>query len=461
MRPPSLLSLWPLLTWLQGGWLLVILLTSSSFPGKAQSQGPINYRDWKLETAEEFNQPLDTAALGQRWRYFFPWGHTIGNLEAQYYTSQEVRASPGVLHLTAHQLPTPQPAGERTTRYTSGMLMSKHIVPDALVPQGCNTGREGYGYGLFEIRCRQPRDDNSFPAFWLYGGAPDEIDIFEASPYHFSSTFHIRAGGYWRPARAETEHCSCYYYDRDPQGNLSQQFHTYGVAWLPNEVTFYFDGVPIRHETRLVPAGCSMWLIANLASWNWARAAADTLDIDYIRVYTPRTRPVVPAALRPGGEYPQAELVWLPFEVQPGRFDQASWQQWAATPRANGRLELALVDNYNPVCNLTLPLPVAGRWAPAWVQTHGTPEIRVQLPAHADSIHWAVRDDLGHELARGTAAGGSLWRPALGAVPPGTYVLSLRQGRTVAAHPLLIVGRPTGSAPDAEWRKSALPPAVE
>ena len=139
----------------------------------------------------------------------------------------------------------------------------------------------------------------------------------------------------------------------------------------------------------------------------------------------------------------------------------AAGAEWAATPRANGRLELALVDNYNPVCNLTLPLPVAGRWAPAWVQTHGTPEIRVQLPAHADSLHWAVRDDLGHELARGTAAGGSLWRPALGAVPPGTYVLSLRQGRTVAAHPLLIVGRPAGSAPDTEWRKSALPPAVE
>jgi beta-glucanase (GH16 family) len=428
----------------------------------AQQGGRIRYDDWKLETAEEFNAPLDTTALGHRWRYMFPWGHTLlANLETQYYTSQGVLGGPGVLKLTARRLAQPIEYGGKTMRYTSGMLFSQHFVPDSLTQRGCNPGQEGYSYGLFEIRCRQPRDDDSFPAFWLYGGSPDEIDVFEASPYHFSSTFHIRAGGYWRPARAETEHCSCYYYDRDPDGNLSQQFHTYGVAWLPNEVTFYFDGVPIRHETRYVPAGCNMSVLANLAIWNWARSTSDTLAIDYIRVYSPRTLPIAPAGARPGGEYPQSELVWLPFEQQPGRFDQANYQRWTVTQRPNARLALELIDNYNPVCNLTLPLPVGGHWAPSWVQTAGTPELQVQLPAGPDSLHWSVQDQFGRELARGRETAGSLWRPAWGEVPPGTYHLQLRQGRATATQPLLLLGRPPGSGPTAEWRQPAPPPRLD
>lgn len=441
-------------------WGLVALALLTLLVGQAQQLGRINYEDWKLETAEEFNTPLDTAALGQRWRYYFPWGRTIGPLEAQYYTSQAVSGGSGVLNLSAQRLATPIAGNYKSMNYTSGMLMSRRVAPDSLTLQGCNPGREGYSYGLFEIRCRQPRDDNSFPAFWLYGGAPDEVDIFEASPYHFSSTCQVKPSSYWRPTRTATDFCSCYYYDEDPAGNLSQQFHTYGFAWLPNEITFYYDGVPIRHETRLLPGGCAMWVIANLAVWNWATAARDTLAIDYIRVYTPRALPPVPVVQRPSGAYPQPELAWLPFEQPPGRFDAANVQRWTASPRPTGRLNLELTDNYNPVCNLTLPLPVAGHWAPAWVQTQGTPELQVRLPPGADSSAWAVHDALGRKVAQGRAGGG-VWRPALAGLPPGNYALHLRSGRAATVHPLLIVGRPAGSTPTEAWRQPALVPPTE
>ena len=56
---------------------------------------------------------------------------------------------------------------------------------------------------------------------------------------------------------------------------------------MPNEVTFYFDNIPIRRETRLLPNGCAMYFIVNLAMWNWASSVADTLAIDYVRVTGP------------------------------------------------------------------------------------------------------------------------------------------------------------------------------
>jgi hypothetical protein len=428
---------------------------------QAQPRQRINYQDWQLLTAEEFNQPLDTVALGQRWRYFFPWGRTLNYNEVEYYTSRGVRAGDGVLNLTSERLATSFPYRGRDMRFTSGMLMSRY-QNDSLTLRDCTKGAEGYSHGLFEIRCRQPRDGASFPAFWLFGGIPDEIDIFEATPYYFNSTFHIMGeGGYWRPTRRHGEHCACSFYDHDPAGNLSEQFHTYGLVWLPNEVIFYYDGIPIRHETRLVPSGCSMWLIANLAVLDWANVPGDTLAIDYIRVYAPRAKPVLPAVLRPGADYPQSELAWLPFEQQPGRFDQASYQRWTATARPTGQLALELTDNYNPSCDVSFTLPVAGHWAPPWTQTYGTPEIQVQLPDGSGPLEWAVRDTFGEEWAHGTAAGGSVWRPKLAALPPGAYTLRLRQGTATAVQPLVVLGRAAGSKPDAAWSQPAAPPPTE
>jgi beta-glucanase (GH16 family) len=64
-------------------------------------------------------------------------------------------------------------------------------------------------------------------------------------------------------------------------------FHTLALSWLPQELVYYFDGVPIRRERRLLPLGCQVDIIANLAVFTWARAQAASMDIDYIGCTSP------------------------------------------------------------------------------------------------------------------------------------------------------------------------------
>ena len=427
----------------------------------ARAQGPINYAAWRLEWADEFNGTVDTTTLAEHWQFYDPWGRAlISPFESGYYTGRELHAANGVLNMTLTKLDTPIVYRGKKLLYTTPMLFSRHLA-DSLLPYNCHVA-EGFSYGLFEVRLRMPKSPNSAPGFWLFGGVPDEIDVFEGNAQVFASNFHLAPGGYWRPSRTKEEFCQCLYFNTDPTGNLHEQYHTYGVSWLPNGVVFYFDGVPIRHETRLIPAGCSMSVILNVAALAWATHATDTMTVDYVRVYRPRRLPPVVPVLRRGADFPQTEDAWLPAETQPGRPDQATHQTWQLAPqrRAPQHLILELTDNYNPTCETVLPLPVAGHWAPTWSQADIQPELRVRNPG-PDSVQWAVHDHRGRRVARGAAAGGSTWLPRWPELPPGTYALHLRQGAAATVHPLSIVGRPNDSAPTADWLAAPPVPTVD
>ena len=432
-----------------------LLLLAAACPA-ARAQGRVNYADWRLEWAEEFNQPLDTVDFGRRWQFFYPWGHALlSPIETGYYTGRELHAARGVLNMTLHRLAQPISYGGKTLRYTTPLLYSRHLN-DSLRPANSDSTANGFGYGLFEVRVRQPRERGTAPAFWLFGGVPDEIDAFEASPEVTTNNFHLYPGGYWRPTKTVQEECQCAYFNTDPAGNLSEQFHTYGVSWLPDGVALYFDGVPIRHETRLVPAGFPMAIILNVAAFTWSTYATDTMQVDYIRVYRPRHLPPVVPGLPSTAYLPQSELNWLPATTRPGQPDQASFQQWelAAPRRRPQQLALQLTDNHNPACDLVLPLPLGGQWAPTWQQTYGVPELRIRISA-PDSVRWLVRDALGRPVAQGVVPGGGTWRPRWPELPPGTYALHLQQGAASTVQPLSLGGRLPGSGPTPAWQEPA------
>ncbi|GAA4037731.1 hypothetical protein GCM10022409_23620 [Hymenobacter glaciei] len=439
--------------------ILVLLGLSSR---GAQAQRRINYNDWRLEWSDEFNKASDTVALANHWNFAFPWGRNlINNLETEFYTGAGVRAdSGGVLHLVARKLDKPISYLGKQLRYSSGMLMSHH-PDDPLRPKSCPDPADGFSYGLFEVRCRQPAKPNVFPAFWLWGGGPDEFDVFEGGRDLFANTIHTDTPGYWYPTRTHTDGCSCVFYDKDPAGDLHDQFHTYGLEWRPNEAIFYFDGYPIRRETRLLATGCAMYVIVNLAMWNWADMPADTLHIDYIRVYRPRSLPDPVAVVRWGGLQPGSEYEWTPFEHKPGRAIEGRVQRWEARPRPGGRLDLQLVDNLNAACEVRLPLPVNNRWDPPWLVYDGLPDVRLRFTA-PDSVAWQLADRWGRPVVSGTALGGTEWLPRWPSLPPGHYALHLRQGSAVATQTVIVLGRgPLDAQPLPAWLEPVPPPVAD
>ena len=171
---------------------------------------------------------------------------------------------------------------------------------------------EPFLYGYFEIRCKTPVHRGAFPAFWLWGNGRryEEIDIFEYM---------------WNITIPQNDHPSPelgyrhvfnkgMYFDVDAQGNRKlfahkivrfpetqpdmNQWHTFGMEWLPGRVVWYFDDEVVNefYESENIPYG-PMTLKANysLDNWSlvhqWDSSAApiafegDTMMIDYIRVY--------------------------------------------------------------------------------------------------------------------------------------------------------------------------------
>lgn len=443
--------------WLGVNYLLYLCALSS------RAQDTLTYTNWRLVQAEEFNAPGDSSALAARWRFAYPWGRSLGGFETEYYTGSEVAVRNGSLQLSAHKLATPRTykAGEqeRKPRYTSGMLFSKGVGPDSLRPKGCPPG-DGVTYGLFEIRCRQPATHGLFPAFWLFGH-PDEIDVFEADQSGFSNNVILHEHEFWRPGPVEEAGCQCFYY-WPKASRFAQQYHRYALEWLPGQVTFYFDGVPIRRETRFQVLGCGLNIIANLAVWAWAAAQSDTLAIDYIRVYHPRTLPALPfgaEAARPL----QGGLARVPRLSAPERSNPAGEQRWQLERVAGGQVSLYLRDNFNASCSSTLPLPVASAWHGPWVVANQATPI-VVLNQDSVAAHWTVLDEQGHGLMTGQAAPGR-WQPALTAwakLAPGAYHVRLQLGEAVRYQVLYVVAQPADSQPTAVWRQvqATTPPAT-
>ena len=426
----------------------------------SDAQSKLRYDNWRLEWSEEFTEPGDSSGLMNHWRFDYPWGRNLAaGPETEYYTGKQLRIARGQLFFLAQRLATPRPYRGRQLAYESGMLFSTYAAAtDSLRAPSCANAGDGFTYGLFEIRCRQPRDAGSFPAFWLYGTA-DEIDIFEATADQFSNNAIVRAGGFWRAGKESSDSRPCYFYNTDPRHNLHSAFHTYGLAWQPGELIFYFDGHPIRRETQNIPIGCPMALIANLAVWNWAAPETDTLAIDYIRVYRPRTVTYPSVVQRPGGVGPTWDLAWLPFSEEPGRPDPAFRQHWYATPDSGRRLRLALLENLNPPSgsHFALPHDSAAAWSPPWVMQYGSPALRVSF-SRSGPVEWTLRDPLDGIVLDGSLPAGTEWRPSWPSLLPGFYRLWLRQGAYETVQSVVVLGRPVRSAPDSTWQRPSFRP---
>ncbi len=136
-------------------------------------------------------------------------------------------------------------------------------------------------YGYFEMRAKLPRGKGIWPAFWLLPkdlSWPPEIDVMESvgDPSKVYVTYHSNA------AKIE---------GREFQVS-PDDFHTYGVAWDREHVTWFIDGREVRKERTPADMHKPMYMLANIASGgDWAGAPdASTplparLTIDYIRAY--------------------------------------------------------------------------------------------------------------------------------------------------------------------------------
>ncbi|GAB3878043.1 hypothetical protein GCM10028824_39210 [Hymenobacter segetis] len=413
----------------------------------------LRHAQWQLLWGSEFNTPGDSSVVADHWRFAYPWGHNLGGYEDQYYSGQQVAVdSAGLLHLRARRRAEPRPYAGRQLHYESALLFSTHRR-DSLMSAGCPEGSTGFSFGLFEIRCRLPRKEASSSSFWLFGH-PDEVDVFEAGspPEIIGNNIILWSHPYWRPGPlgADKESSQSFYYWPGP-GSITDDFHTFALSWQPDEMVYYFDGIAIRHETRYLPLGCPLDVIANLAMMSWSRDRADTYDIDYIRVYTSRqpapTPPVTPVGPVVGvGRLPRATVAVLG--------EAGAEMSWQVQEPPGQRPRLALQQNLNPREFNFLALPVRQRWLTPLVAYHdvNSPRHRIASPdGGRSSLSWTVYDLCGQPVLSGQQLPAAGWELAWPTLAPGAYSLRLRMGTCQVRQTMYVLGRPDEVVFTPEW----------
>ena len=155
-------------------------------------------------------------------------------------------------------------------------------------------------YGYFEMRAMLPADVGVWPAFWMLpasGAWPPELDVVEAygGPWDIG-TVHTASTVYGGSPGADN-----YEQVWSNQPSMTSGFHTYGVMWDPQHITFYFDGNVTGQLPTPPDMHQPMYLLADLAMQALSGVTSDPKHfyIDYIRAYSndPNSTPVTLAPI--------------------------------------------------------------------------------------------------------------------------------------------------------------------
>nr|WP_282103920.1 glycoside hydrolase family 16 protein [Methylobacterium sp. 37f] len=262
---------------------------------------PVDLSKYQLTFSDEFNTFSGSATgVATTWQTKYPQAglRTLpSNKEDEYYSDSSVGVNPfsvkdGVLDITAARatqgVETPLGSG---LDWTSGVITTYKSFSQL--------------YGYFEVRAQLPAGKGFWPAFWLLPADlswPPELDVFEVlgdEPGTIYASTHSKVGG---PNVTETQ--TVFGID------TSKGFHTYGVDWQADTITYYVDNNAVARLTTPSDMNKPMYMLLNLAvgdagSWPGATDATTPAEghmlIDYVRAYTTKrdATPVSPSLTPP------------------------------------------------------------------------------------------------------------------------------------------------------------------
>ena len=254
--------------------------TGSTSTGSTSSGNPVNPPGMSMSFDDEFNSlslNMGTAstASGTWTTYFSGWNvRTLsGNNEQEIYVDPSYAGSSGsplglnpfsdqngVLTITTSPTPSQDLQYLSNMPYISGQLNTQ------------NSFSQTYGY--FEMRAQLPgAGQGMWPAFWLLpenNSWPPEIDPLEQVD---QPTSDIHQGMIDKSGNAG---------NFLNIGDTSAAFHTYGVLWTSQDITFYVDG-QARFSTP-TPADYNqpMYMLMDLAvGGNWPGSPNSTTNWDW------------------------------------------------------------------------------------------------------------------------------------------------------------------------------------
>lgn len=189
-------------------------------------------------------------------------------------------------------------------------------------------------YGYFEMRADMASQVGAWDAFWLLPDKPaatnqpgwQELDVVE----HYGVNDQGRYS--WihttDPAPNQNPSADLQVYSDNP--TQTSGYHTYGMDWQADKISFYFDGQLMGSKPTPSDMHGPMYLLANLATQNYGNNNANdagvqiTTQIDYIRAYSNN----------PNAVAVQQDSVSAPDGNDPGMYGATSGGSAASAPSA-------------------------------------------------------------------------------------------------------------------------------
>jgi beta-glucanase (GH16 family) len=171
----------------------------------------------------------------------------------------------------------------------NGIFILKSVRKGSSISSGAIALRKDHAfrYGRIEVRARLPQGRGLFPAIWMMTAAGHhlpEIDIVELlgqQPHLMWGVYHYRD--------RDGRHQRVFTYVNGP--NYAAAYHTYGLRWAPDGLTWTVDGHVVLH-TRKSPHE-RMYLILNLAvGGNWPGAPDASFRSAEMRIAWVKIRPL-------------------------------------------------------------------------------------------------------------------------------------------------------------------------
>ncbi|MGX1262781.1 beta-glucanase (GH16 family) [Rossellomorea marisflavi] len=229
-------------------------------PPRSQSQD-----DWTLIFEEEFS--------GDAWREKWniqDWP-SDKNEELQYYTPDNVTARNGYLALSSKS------ERFKGRDYTSGAVTTEDLFE--------------FTYGKLEIRAKLPSSKGVFPALWLVNSESEdwlpEIDVVENIGQEPNNLYFVV---HWKDGKGVQKRDYLTYTGEEA---FHEHFHTYGMIWDENKISWTLDGEVVFETTAFSP-DVPLFLYMNTAiggTWPGDPEPGDLNEeflIDYVRVYQHR-----------------------------------------------------------------------------------------------------------------------------------------------------------------------------
>lgn len=264
-----------------------VITTQNSVTMPTLSFGPLL---WSDEFTGKSDANLDPTA----------WASNLGNYSNASITSNDPSLSrldgtpAGILSIKTKKINDPSlyngmcSAG-KFCQFKAGRISSRNLL--------------NVQYGYIEARIKMPVGQGNWPAFWMLRdgnydpkvSTPGEIDITEwygRYPTKSWSTLHFLADP------ADTQAATSAGTVAESAQPLSDDFHTYAFAWLPNSITFFLDGAPIKTFTsdqiKTWPFNNFFFFILNggvgpqpntIYGGTWDGWQESTMSVDWLRVW--------------------------------------------------------------------------------------------------------------------------------------------------------------------------------